>query len=68
MMRPVGQDLKVYLYRAPIDMRRGRGAVVTDAAAHWQSLSREIDDLVERARALGMSADTLGSLVKEAFR
>lgn len=51
-----------------IDMRRGRGAVVTDAAAHWQSLSREIDDLVQRARALGISADTLSSLVKEAFR
>lgn len=27
MMRPVGEDLKVYLHRAPIDMRRGRNAL-----------------------------------------
>lgn len=27
MMRPVGDDLKVHLYRAPIDMRRGRNAL-----------------------------------------
>lgn len=27
MMRPVGDDLKVYLHRAPIDMRRGRNGL-----------------------------------------
>jgi transposase len=27
MMRPVGEDLKVYLHRVPIDMRRGRNGL-----------------------------------------
>ncbi|MGH3407151.1 MAG: IS66 family insertion sequence element accessory protein TnpB [Streptosporangiaceae bacterium] len=27
MMRPCGEDLKVYLYREPIDMRRGRNGL-----------------------------------------
>ena len=27
MMRAVGEDLKVYLYRQPIDMRRGRNGL-----------------------------------------
>ena len=27
MLRPVGEDLQVYLYRQPIDMRRGRNTL-----------------------------------------
>ena len=27
MMRPQGEDLKIYLYREPIDMRRGRNGL-----------------------------------------
>ena len=27
MMRPGGEDLKIYLHRAPIDMRKGRNAL-----------------------------------------
>jgi hypothetical protein len=27
MMRPYGEDLKIYLHRAPIDMRKGRSAL-----------------------------------------
>jgi transposase len=27
MMRPYGEDLKIYLHRAPIDMRRGRNGL-----------------------------------------
>jgi transposase len=27
MMRPCGEDLKIYLHRAPIDMRKGRNAL-----------------------------------------
>lgn len=48
-----------------IDMRRGRGAVVTDAAAPLAELHSEITALIARARALGLSPDTLASLVKE---
>lgn len=29
MMRPCGEDLKIYLHRAPIDMRKGRDALAT---------------------------------------
>ena len=27
MMRPVGDELKVYLHRKPVDMRRGRNGL-----------------------------------------
>lgn len=27
MMRPSGEDLKIYLHRAPIDMRKGRNGL-----------------------------------------
>ena len=29
MMRPCGEDLKIYLHRVPIDMRKGRNALAT---------------------------------------
>ena len=51
-----------------VDMRRGRGAVVTDAAAPLAQLHDDIAALVERARALGLSPDTLASLMKETAR
>ncbi len=48
-----------------IDMRRGRGAVLTDAAAPLAQLHDDIVALAARARALGLSPDTLASLIKE---
>lgn len=48
-----------------VTMRRGRGAVLTEAASHLEQIHREVLDLVERARALGLSAHTLASFVKE---
>ena len=51
-----------------VDMRRGRGAVVTDAVSPLAELHGDIVALTQRARALGLSADTLASLVKETFR
>ena len=51
-----------------IEMRRGRGAVVTDAAKPLASLHSEILSLARSARALGLSPDVIGSLVKEAVR
>jgi transposase len=27
MMRPIGEDLKIYLHRAPVDMRKGRNGL-----------------------------------------
>ena len=51
-----------------VDMRRGRGAVVTDAIAPLAQLHDDVVALVDRARALGLSPDTLAALVKETFR
>lgn len=48
-----------------VDMRRGRGAVVTEAAGGIAALRADIAALRERARALGLSPDTLASLVRE---
>lgn len=48
-----------------VDMRRGRGAVVTEAAAAIAALQGDIAALRVRARALGLSPDTLASLLRE---
>ncbi|MDO8106776.1 GntR family transcriptional regulator [Isoptericola sp. b441] len=50
-----------------VDMRRGRGAVVTPRAAALSDLRAEILALGDRARALGMTADTLASLVRDSL-
>lgn len=46
-----------------IDLRRGRGAVISAAAAPLVDLAHEIDGLVRRAAALGVSAETLAGIV-----
>jgi len=51
-----------------VDMRRGRGAVVTDAATALVALRDDIRDLVRKARAHGLSPDSLAALVKETSR
>lgn len=51
-----------------VDMRRGRGAVVTEAAAPLVELHDDIRRLVAKATRLGLSPTTLASLVKEAAR
>jgi GntR family transcriptional regulator len=49
-----------------VDLRRGRGAVVTDRAARYRELHDEIPRLVARARDLGVSPSALIAMVKEA--
>jgi GntR family transcriptional regulator len=51
-----------------VDMRRGRGAVVTEAAAPLAQLHDDVVALVTRARVLGLSPDMLATLVKETAR
>lgn len=51
-----------------VDMRRGRGAVVTDAAAPLTALHHDILALARSARDLGLSPAVLAALVKEATR
>ncbi|MFF2273603.1 GntR family transcriptional regulator [Agromyces sp. NPDC058136] len=51
-----------------VDMRRGRGAVATDAVEPLAQLHHDIEALVARARTLGLAPDTLAALVKETYR
>lgn len=48
-----------------VDMRRGRGVIVTDAATRLVELVDDIHDLVARGAALGLSPATIAALVKE---
>ena len=48
-----------------VELRRGRGAVVTAQGAALQDLHSDIADLAARARAVGLPADALAALVKE---
>lgn len=49
-----------------IDLRRGRGAVVTATASTLVELHGEIEQLVARARTLGVSAETVAAMVANA--
>ncbi len=51
-----------------VDMRRGRGAVLTEAAGPLADLHEEIVELARSGRSLGLSPDALASLVKEVAR
>jgi len=46
-----------------VDLRRGRGAVISASAGPLVELAHEIDRLVRRAAALGVSVDTLAGVV-----
>lgn len=48
-----------------VELRRGRGAVVTAQAATLADLRHDIHELVARARAAGLAPDALAALVKE---
>lgn len=47
-----------------IDLRRGRGAVISTAAAPLADLAHEIDDLVARAAQMGVSAEILAGIIR----
>ncbi|WP_164233361.1 GntR family transcriptional regulator [Microbacterium hydrocarbonoxydans] len=47
-----------------VDLRRGRGAVISASAAPLAELAHDIDRLVRRAASLGVSADTLAGIVQ----
>jgi GntR family transcriptional regulator len=51
-----------------VDMRRGRGAVVTPAAGPVSELRDEILELSRKALALGMAPDVLAALVRDSVR
>ncbi|WP_144877093.1 GntR family transcriptional regulator [Microbacterium sp. 1.5R] len=47
-----------------IDLRRGRGAVISAAAAPLADFAHEIDDLVARAAQMGVSAEILAGIIR----
>jgi GntR family transcriptional regulator len=51
-----------------VELRRGRGAVVTSAARDVGPLHEAIADVIETAHRLGVSPETTLALVKEALR
>lgn len=48
-----------------VDLRRGRGAVVTGAAPGLVALHSDVAELVARARALGISSGTLAAMITD---
>jgi GntR family transcriptional regulator len=50
-----------------IDLRRGRGAVVTDRAREYANLAELLPALVAEARRLDLSPAALAALITEAY-
>ncbi|WP_300266405.1 GntR family transcriptional regulator [Microbacterium sp.] len=48
-----------------LDLRRGRGAVISASAAPLADLAHDLQALVARASALGVAPATLAALMKE---
>lgn len=51
-----------------VELRRGRGAIITNTAGRYAQLSTAIDTVVAEARTLGIGPDTVNSLLREAFK
>ncbi|MDF1478740.1 GntR family transcriptional regulator [Leifsonia sp. H3M29-4] len=51
-----------------VDLRRGRGAVVTSRAHDYVQLMRDIDRVVQEARRLELTPGALGALIREAYQ
>lgn len=50
-----------------LDLRRGRGAVVTDRAYDYERLEQLIRDVVAESTRLGLTPHALNALIREAF-
>ena len=51
-----------------LDLRRGRGAVVTERAHDYDRLGQLIDDIVVEAKRLGLAPHAINALIREAFQ
>ena len=51
-----------------VELRRGRGAILTDSADSLASLHDDVRALARRAAAAGLQPETLSALIKEASR
>ncbi|PRY70126.1 DNA-binding transcriptional regulator YhcF (GntR family) [Glaciihabitans tibetensis] len=50
-----------------IDLRRGRGAIVTDHARNYAALAESLPRLVAEGKRLNLSANALAALIREAY-
>ena len=50
-----------------VDLRRGRGAVVTDRARDYAALAAVLPQLVAEAKRLDLSPTALAALIREAY-
>jgi GntR family transcriptional regulator len=50
-----------------VDLRRGRGAVVTDRVAHYGELGEAIPRLVASAREMGLSVHALTAMIRQEY-
>ena len=50
-----------------LDLRRGRGAVVTSRSLDYGQLAKDIDSLVAEAKRLQLTPGALGALIREAW-
>ena len=62
---PVRDALKVLEAEGLVELRRGRGAVISASAAPLAELADEIAALVRRGAELGVTPTTLAALIKE---
>jgi GntR family transcriptional regulator len=51
-----------------IDLRRGRGAVITEHARDYFALAEALPRLVAEAKRLNLSATALAALIREAYQ
>lgn len=49
-----------------VDIRRGRGAVVTDAVLPLSAMRQDVADLVARASELGIARESLVAMIRDA--
>jgi GntR family transcriptional regulator len=50
-----------------VDLRRGRGAVITEHARDYSALAGSLPRLVAEAKRLNLSANALAALIREAY-
>lgn len=50
-----------------IELRRGRGAVVSDRARDYEELAQHIDGLIAEAKRLELTPGALSALIREAW-
>jgi GntR family transcriptional regulator len=50
-----------------VDLRRGRGAVVTDRVAHYSELGEAIPRLVASAKEVGVGVQTLTAMIRQEY-